>query len=169
MPKTLAVLELEDPHFTISLSNSLLKIDLKGSFKNELEEAIENKPVLKETIGRVLSIFVPLHIRVSDIHTVHMDENGKINLRLSHKRNIIIPLERKEDAEKLFKKLDELTSKTLDAKIKEDNEERHAKRKLKNKSKGVSPSSYGTVPYYFPTEQIDIVDKFKRKRKKQQK
>ena len=94
MPKTITVLEVDDPHFTIRLSNNLLKIDLKGSFKNELEEALENKPVLKETIGRMLGIFVPLHIRVSDIDSVHMDETGKINVSLPHHRNIIIPLER---------------------------------------------------------------------------
>jgi hypothetical protein len=46
---------------------------------------------------------------------------------------------------------------------------RIARRKVKRKSKGTPPSSYVTVPYYFPTEQVDIVDKFggrKRKRKK---
>jgi hypothetical protein len=169
MPKTITVLEIEDPHFTIRLSNNLLKIDLRGSFKNELEEALENKPVLKETIGRILGIFVPLHIRVSDIDSVHMDETGKINVRLPHHRNIIIPLEHKEEAEKLLEKLNQLTSNALDVKIKENNAKRQVKRKLKRKSRGVSPSSYGTVPYYFPTEQADIVSKIKRKRKKQQK
>jgi hypothetical protein len=54
-------------------------------------------------------------------------------------------------------------------KIKEDVAKSQGKRKLKRKSAGVSPSSYGTVPYYFPTEQVDVVNKFKRKRKKQQK
>ena len=135
MPKTIAVLEVEDPHFTIRLYNDLLKIDLKGNFKNELEEALENKPVLKETIGRMLGIFVPLHIRVSDIDSVHMDETGKINVSLSHHRNIVIPLERKEDAEKLVEKLDELTSKALDVKIKEEIAKRRVKRKSKRKSR----------------------------------
>src|SRR5208283_3012535 len=120
MPKTITVLEVDDPHFTIRLSNNLLKIDLRGSFKNELEEALENKPVLKETIGRMLGIFVPLHIRVSDIDSVHMDETGKINVNLPHHRNIIIPLEHKDDAAKLWAKLDQLTSNALDVKIKED-------------------------------------------------
>ncbi len=169
MPKTITVLEVDDPHFTIKLSNNLLKIDLRGSFKNEIEEALENKPVLKETIGRMLGVFVPLHIRVSDIDSVHMDETGKINVRLPHHRNIVIPLEHKEDAEKLLEKLNQLTSNALDVKIKENNAKRQAKRKLKRKTRGVSPSSYGTVPYYFPTEQADIVGKIKRKRKKQQK
>jgi len=137
--------------------------------KNEIEEALENKPVLKETIGRMLSIFVPLHIRVSDIDSVHLDGTGKINVDLSNHRDIVIPLERKEDAEKLFEKLNQLTSNALTAKIKEDIAKRRVKRKPKRKSEGVSPSSYGTVPYYFPTEQVDVVAKIRRKGKKQQK
>lgn len=169
MPKTITVLEVDDPHLTIRLSNNLLKIDLKGSFKNEIEEALENKPVMKETIGRMLGVFVPLHIRVSEIDSVHMDGTGKINVSLPHHRNIVISLERKEDAEKLFEKLNQLTSNALTAKIKEDIAKRQVKRKPKRKSEGVSPSSYGTVPYYFPTEQVDVVAKIRRKRKKQQK
>lgn len=166
MPKNTVVLEVEDPHFTIKLYDNLLKIDVKGSFKNEIEEALENKPVLKETVGRMLGLFVPLHIHVGDLDSVHMNEAGKIKVELSHHRSIVIPLESKVDAEKLVEKLNELTSKALDAKIKEDIANRQAKRKLKKKSKGVSPSSYGTVPYYFPTEQTDIVDKLARKGKK---
>ena len=77
MPRAAIVLEVEDPHFTITLYNDLLKIDLKGNFKNEIEEALENKPVLKETIGRMLGIFVPLHIPISEIDSVDMSETGK--------------------------------------------------------------------------------------------
>ena len=119
MPKTVTAVEVEDPYFTITLSNSLLKIDLKGSFKNEVEEVLENKPVLKETIGRMLGIFVPLHIRVSDIDSVHMNETGKIKVSLSHHRNIVIPFERKEDAEKLVENLNQLISKAEAEKIQE--------------------------------------------------
>jgi hypothetical protein len=169
MPRTIKVLEVENPHFTIRLYEDLLKIDLKGSLKNEIEEALENKPVLKETIGSILGIFVPLHIRVSEIDSVHMDETGKIKVSLPHHRNIVIPLERKEDAEKLVEKLNQLISNAETAKIKERVAMRRAKRKLKRKSRGVSPSSYGTVQYYFPTEQVDIVYKLDRKRKKQKK
>jgi len=165
MPRTIIVLEVENPHFTIRLYNDLLKIDLKGSFKNEIEEALENKPVLKETIGRILGIFIPLHIRVSDIDSVQLDEIGKINVSLPHHRNIVIPLECKEDAEKLVEKLNHLISNAWKAKIKERIAMRRVKRKLKRKSKYISPSSYITVPYYFPTEQVDIVDKLRRKRK----
>ena len=130
MPIANTVLEVEDPHFTIRLYENLLKIDLKGSFKNELEEALENKPVLKETIGRVLGIFVPLHIPISDIDSVHMDETGKIKVSLSHHRDIIIPLEHKEDAEKLVEKLNQLISKVETEKIQEIKVDGELKRKI---------------------------------------
>ena len=128
MPAANTVLEVEDPHFTIRLYEGLLKIDLKGSFKNELEEALENKSVLKETIGRVLGIFVPLHIPIKDIDSVHMDEAGKINVSLSHHRDILIPLEHKEDAEKLVDKLNQLISKVETEKIQEIKARRSAER-----------------------------------------
>jgi len=95
MPEVMLVLKVENPHFAIRLYENLLRIDLKGSFKNEIEEALENKPILKETIGGLLGIFVPLHIRVSDIDSVHMDETGKVKIDLPHHRHIVIPLKKK--------------------------------------------------------------------------
>ena len=129
MLRNTVVLEVEDPHLTIKLYNNLLKIELKGSFKNEIEEALENKPVLKETIGKVLGIFVPLHIHVGDIDSVRMDEAGKIRVGLSHHRSVVIPLERKEDAEKLVEKLNELISRTELEKIQESKVRSRAERK----------------------------------------
>lgn len=105
MPRTVKVLKVENPHFTIKLSEDLLKIDLKGSFKNKIEEAIENKPVLKDTVGRILGIFVPLHIRVSEIDSVKIDEPGKVKINLPYHRNIVIPFEHKENAQKFVEKI----------------------------------------------------------------
>jgi hypothetical protein len=133
MPETIKILEINNPHFTIKLSDDLLKIDLKGSFKNEVEEALEHKPVLKETLGRILGIFVPLHVSVSEIDSVHMDETGKITVNLHHHRNVVIPLEHKENAEKLVEKLNQLISKARTEKIKEHAEIKRAERKLKRK------------------------------------
>jgi len=132
MPGTIKVLKVKNPHFTIKLSDDLLKIDLKGSFKNEVEEALEHKPVLKETIGKILGVFVPLHILVSEIDSVHMDDAGKITVRLQHHRDVVIPLEHKETAEKLVEKLNQLISKAKTEQIKEQVSIRKAKRKLKN-------------------------------------
>ncbi len=48
MPIATIFLKVEDPHYSIRLYEHLLKIDLKGSFKNELEEALENKQFSKK-------------------------------------------------------------------------------------------------------------------------
>lgn len=165
MPEVTLVLKVENPHFAIRLYENLLRIDLKGSFKNEIEEALENKPILKETIGGLLSIFVPLHIRVSDIDSVHMDETGKVKIDLPHHRHIVIPLKKKH-AEKFVDKLNQLIQKARNREIKERIMRNKVKRKIKRKSNKVPPSSYVTVPYYFPTEQVDIVNKLRRKKGK---
>jgi hypothetical protein len=133
MTETMKVLKVENPHFTIMLSEDLLKIDLKGSLKNELGEAIENEPVLKNTVGKILGMFVPLHIPVSEIDSVNMDETGKVTVSLLHHRNIVIPFEHKENAEKFLKKIKELILNEKMAKLKEHAEMRHAERKLKKK------------------------------------
>jgi hypothetical protein len=40
LPTGILVLKIENPHLIVRLSDDLLKIDLKGSLKNEIEEAI---------------------------------------------------------------------------------------------------------------------------------
>jgi hypothetical protein len=147
MPEAIKVLEVKNPHFTIKLSDDLLKIDLKGSFKNEVEEALEHKPVLKETVGRILGIFVPLHVLVSEIDSVHMDETGKITVNLPHHRKVVIPLEHKENAEKLVEKLNQLISKARKEKIKVKRAEKKLKRerakaKRKENEKKIAQRAY---------------------------
>lgn len=166
MPKVIPVLEIDSPHFTVRLYENLLRIDLKGSFKNDIEEALENKPILKKTLGGILGIFVPLHVHLSDIDGVHMDETGKVKLRLPLHRDIVIPLERK-DAQILVEKLNKMIPAA-----KRRNWERIIKnraRELKRKSKKRGPSSYVTMPWYYPTEQVDIVKKLNLKKKKRKK
>lgn len=164
--QTKPLLVIDRPHFTVKLYENLLKVDLKGSLKNEIEEAIENKPILKETFGSLLSIFVPLHVHLNDIRWIHVEEAGKVKLTLHHRRDIVIPLERK-DGETLASKLNGLIAlarrRNLEiTRIK--NREKH-----RIHSKRVRPSSYVTMPWYFPTEQVDIVNKFQRRTKKRKK
>ena len=131
MPAAIKILEITNPHFTIKLSDDLLKIDLKGSFKNEVEEALEDKPILKETFGRIFGIFVPLHILVSEIDSVQMDETGKVKINLPHHRKVVIPIEHKQNAEKLVEKLNQLISKARTEKIRENAKIKRAEKKLK--------------------------------------
>ena len=43
------------------------------------------------------------------------------------------------------------------------------KKEKKKSKKGMPPSSYNTMPHYYPTEKIDIVKKMKSKRKRKKK
>ena len=108
------ILKIENPHLTLRLYPNMVKVDLKGSFKNEIEEAVENKPVLKQTLGKVLGLFVPLHIKIRDIDLAEMKENGEVKLKIPKHRDITIPFERKEDAEKFFDELNKNIKKIED-------------------------------------------------------
>ena len=108
------ILKIENPHLTLRLYPNMVKVDLKGSFKNEIEEAVENKPVLKQTLGKVLGLFVPLHIKIKDIDLAEMKENGEVKLKIPKHRDITIPFERKEDAEKFFDELNKNIKKIED-------------------------------------------------------
>jgi hypothetical protein len=59
-----------------------------------------------------------------------------------------------------------LIPKAKNRELKERIIKRIGKRKAKKKPRGTPPSSYVTMPYYFPTEQVDIVDKFGRRKRK---
>ena len=39
------------------------------------------------------------------------------------------------------------------------------RKKEKKRGRRIPPSSYNTMPHYFPTEQVDIVKKIKSKRR----
>jgi hypothetical protein len=107
MPEKNPVLDIKKPHFCVRLYEDMVKIDVKETVRNEIEEALENKPLLRETIGHILSVFVPLHIRLCNINSVDMDKTGKVKIHSPHHRDITLPLETKE-AEILVEKMNKL-------------------------------------------------------------
>ena len=123
MPQAKAILEIEGPHYTVRLYENLLRIDVKGNTKNEIVEALENKPVLRQSIGNILDVFAPLHIHLSDIDSVQMDSSGKVKLVLPRHRDVTIPLAVNE-AKRLVDTLNPLIVKEKEEKIKRVIEER---------------------------------------------
>jgi hypothetical protein len=115
MPKPIEILTVEKTDFTVRVYENMLKIDLKGSVKNDIQEALENAPILRETIGNILEIFNPLHVHLSDVDSVEVDKTGKVRIKLPRHRDIVIPLDPK-DGKKLADKLNQLVP---DAKEKE--------------------------------------------------
>jgi hypothetical protein len=107
MPEENEILRIDKPHFTVRVYENVLKIDLKGSLRNDIEEAFENTPILEQTIGSILEMFIPLHVHLSEVDSVSMDEKGKVLIKLPRHRDVVIPLE-PEDAKRLVDKLNEL-------------------------------------------------------------
>jgi hypothetical protein len=107
MPETTEILRIVRPRFTVRVYENVLRIDLKGSVKNDIEEAFENTPVLEQTIGSILGMFIPLHVHLSGIDSVHMDKRGKVVIKLPRHRDVVIPLEPR-DAKRLVDKLNQL-------------------------------------------------------------
>ncbi|MEM3704296.1 MAG: hypothetical protein QXX59_00005 [Candidatus Bathyarchaeia archaeon] len=131
MSEKSVLIKIDKPHFTVRLYERFLIIDVKGTLKDEIEEALENKPILRETLGRILGIFAPLHIRLSDISAVNMDKMGTVKIHFPHHRDVFISLEPKE-AKRLINKLNELIPEAKEAEleriIKEHKLQRIAKR-----------------------------------------
>lgn len=55
MSDTGVILEIDHPHLVIRLGEDLLNIDVKGSFKDKVEEALGNTPILKDVFQLVCS------------------------------------------------------------------------------------------------------------------
>jgi hypothetical protein len=107
---------------------------------------------------------------------VHIDEKGRVKIVLARHRDVTVPLEH-EDTEKLASTLNQLiplAKKSEWERIIKEEAERlevaHLKaERSKQKSNGRPPRVYDTMPYYFPTEQVDIVGKLKVKKRKRKK
>lgn len=107
MSKSPLVLQIDKPHFTVELRESMLKIDLKEGAENEIKEGIETKSSLRQILDRILNMFAPLHVRLNDIDSVKTDNSGNVTIILPHHRDIVIPLDPK-DAARLVEKLNQL-------------------------------------------------------------
>ncbi len=104
------VMEINKKNFSVMLYENWLKVEPKKSFVHELEEALEDKPVLKDTVGEILHIFAPLHIRLSQIEKVDVHKKGNVILVIPHHRNVTIPLA-PDESMKLADKLNKLIPK----------------------------------------------------------
>jgi len=119
------IMEIDQKNFSIMLYENMLKVEPKKSILHKLEEALENKPVLKDTFGEILHIFAPLHIRLSQIDKASVDKKGNVRIVVPQHRDVTLPLSL-EESKKLVNRLNQLIPK---AKEKE-KERRIAEKKL---------------------------------------
>jgi hypothetical protein len=101
------VMVIDKPHFVVKLHETLLEVDLKEGVKKELEDVVEAKPILRETLGFLFQTVMPLDVRLKDIKSVNVDEKGRVKVVIPHRRDIVIPLKANE-SKRLVEKLNEL-------------------------------------------------------------
>ena len=101
------VLFINKPHFEVKLHPDLLEVDLKKGFRKAMEDVLEAKPFLRETLGFVFQSLIPLDVPLHTIDSVKTDRKGLVKLRLAGRKDVSIPLEVGE-AKKLVDQLNEL-------------------------------------------------------------
>lgn len=101
------VLVIDKPRFVVKLRQNLLEVDLKEGAMKELEDVLEAKPVLRESLGVLLQTAIPLDVPLRDIDQVSTDRKGQVKIVIPYRTDILIPLSR-EEAKRLVDKLNEL-------------------------------------------------------------
>jgi len=101
------VMVFDKPHFVVKLYKTLLKVDLKEGTRKKLEGFVESNPHLRDSLGLLFQMMIPLDVQLKEIQTVRLDEKGRVQIVIPNRRDLHIPLE-KDEAEKLRDKLNEL-------------------------------------------------------------
>jgi hypothetical protein len=106
MPSEL-IMKFEKPHFIVKLQSDTLQVDLKEGFKKEMEDTLESRPGLRDTLGFLFQSVIPLDVKLRDITSATVDKKGRVKVAIPHRRDIIIPLTAPE-SRRLVDKLNEL-------------------------------------------------------------
>jgi len=120
-----AVFMLDKPHFQVKLHTDILKVDLKEGARHELEKLAEARPALRDTLGWMFQTIIPLDVHLYEIEKVSVDQSGKVNIKIPHRKDIHIPLEPLE-AERLVEKMNQLIPVEKERHLEEQRAERAA-------------------------------------------
>ncbi|UCB60983.1 MAG: hypothetical protein JSW72_02705 [Candidatus Bathyarchaeota archaeon] len=101
------VLMFDKPYFVVKLSEYVLEVDVKGGFKEELEDFLEKKPAIARSLGFIFETLVPIDVWLKDIESVVVDKDGATKIVIPHHRDITIPLA-PDESKRLVSKLEEL-------------------------------------------------------------
>jgi len=112
------VMVIKKPHFTVKLHKTLLEVDLKKGIKKELEDVLEAKPILRESLGFLFQTIIPLDVPLKDIQSVQVDKKGQVKVIIPSRRDIVIPLKLNE-SKRLVEKMNEWIAVEKDRAIRE--------------------------------------------------
>ena len=125
-------MEIKKPHFTVKLHKTLLEVDLKEGVKKELEDVLETKPALRESLGFLFQTIVPLDVQLKDIESVKVDKKGRVKITIPSRKDIIIPLKPNE-SKRLVEKMNELIALEKERAFRDEQESEKTRRALESK------------------------------------
>jgi hypothetical protein len=123
------VMEIKKPHFTVRLHERLLEVDLNKGLRKELEDVLEAKHVLRESLGFLFQTIVPLDIELKDIDSVKVDKKGQVKIAIPSRRDITIPLKPNE-SKRLVEKMNELIALEKERAFRDEEESKKTRKAL---------------------------------------
>jgi hypothetical protein len=135
------VLVIDKPHFIVKLHTTLLEVDLKEGVKKELEDVIEAKPILRDSLGFLFQTVIPLDVPLKDIESASVNKKGQVKIAIPSRRDIVIPLEPNE-SKSLVEKLTELIPIEKERAIRELEEAQKSEKEFERKR-----AEFGTEAY----------------------
>ncbi len=120
------VLVIEKPYLTVKLHERLLEVDFAEGMRKELEDVLEVRPALRETIGFLFQTAIPLDVEIKDIESATVDKKGQVKVAIPFRKDLVIPL-KPEESKRLVEKLKELIPKEKARAIKEQQESERVK------------------------------------------
>jgi hypothetical protein len=100
---------IEKPHMRVKLRPRKLEVDLTEGVRKEIENLVESREALRETLGFMFQTLIPLDVPLKDIQSTGLDEKGRVKIVIPHRRDLHIPLPSPE-SEAFLAKLDEALS-----------------------------------------------------------
>ena len=125
-------MEIKKPHFTVKLHKTLLEVDLEKGVRKELEDVLETKPALRESLGFLFQTIVPLDVQLKDIESVKADKKGRVKITIPSRKDIIIPLKPNE-SKRLVEKMNELIALEKERAFRDEQESEKTRRALESK------------------------------------
>jgi len=126
------VMVIKKPHFAVKLHKTLLEVDLKEGVKKELEDVLEARPILQESLGFLFQTIIPLDVPLKDIDSVKVDKKGQVKITIPSRKDIAIPLKPNE-SKRLVEKMNELIPIEKEKAIRDLEESEKARKELEQK------------------------------------
>jgi hypothetical protein len=126
------VMVIDKPHFIVKLHTTLLQVNLKEGIRKELEDVIEAKPILRDSLGLLFQTIIPLDVHLKDIQCASVNKKGQVKIAIPLRRDIVIPLEPNE-SKSLVEKLNELIPIEKERAIRDQQESERAEKEFEPK------------------------------------